>query len=44
MKNTNETNEDFYYCHDDDPYTYECLEYVRCEQCPYYYADIEEEN
>lgn len=43
MKNTNETNEDFYYCHDDDPYTYECLEYARCEQCPYYYADIEEE-
>ena len=29
------------YCHDDDD-TYEhldCLDYMDCEECPYYYAD-----
>ena len=33
--------EDFCYCHyHDDTYEYfDCLDYMECEECPYYYAD-----
>ena len=32
---------DFCYCHyHDDTYEYfDCLDYMECEECPYYYAD-----
>ena len=34
-------NEDEYrYCHNDNTYEYfDCLDYMECEECPYYYAD-----
>ena len=33
--------EDYCYCHyHDDTYEYfDCLDYMECEECPYYYAD-----
>ena len=35
--------EDFCYCHHDDTDEYhDCLDYMECEECPYYYADLED--
>ena len=35
--------EEFCYCHHDDTDEYhDCLDYVECEECPYYYADDHE--
>lgn len=32
--------EDYCYCHNDDTDEYhDCLDYMECEECPYYYAD-----
>lgn len=32
--------EEFCYCHHDDTDEYfDCLDYMECEECPYYYAD-----
>ena len=34
--------EDFCYCHNDDTDEYhDCLDYMECEECPYYYADLD---
>ena len=34
--------EDFFYCHNDDTDEYhDCLDYMECEECPYYYADLD---
>ena len=33
------------YCHHDDTDEYhDCLDYMECEECPYYYADLDQEN
>ena len=30
------------YCHyDDDDEEHDCLDYMECEECPYYYTDID---
>ena len=30
------------YCHHDDTDEYhDCLDYMDCEECPYYYADLD---
>ena len=33
----------YYYCHyHKDTYKYfDCLDYIECEECPYYYADLD---
>lgn len=32
------------YCHYDyENEEHDCLDYMECEECPYYYADIEDE-
>lgn len=31
--------EDFCYCHYGD--YHDCLDYMGCEDCPYYYADLD---
>ena len=32
------------YCHHDDTDEYhDCLDYMECEECPYYYADLDQE-
>ena len=32
--------DEFCYCHNDDTDEYhDCLDYMECEECPYYYAD-----
>ena len=37
--------EDFCYCHNDDTDEYhDCLDYMECEECPYYYADLDYES
>ena len=38
--------EDFCYCHyHNDTYEYfDCLDYMECEECPYYYADLDQES
>ena len=38
----NMENEEFCYCHNDymDDY-HDCLDYMECEECPYYYADLD---
>lgn len=37
--------EDFFYCHHDDTDEYhDCLDYMECEECPYYYADLDQES
>ena len=37
--------EDFHYCHNDDTDEYhDCLDYMECEECPYYYADLDQES
>lgn len=34
--------DEFCYCHNDDTDEYhDCLDYMECEECPYYYADID---
>ena len=34
--------EDFRYCHNDDTDEYhDCLDYMECEECPYYYEDLD---
>ena len=33
------------YCHHDDTDEYhDCLDYMECEECPYYYADLDQES
>ena len=35
--------EEFCYCHNDDTDEYHCcLDYMECEECPYYYADLDQ--
>ena len=37
--------DDFCYCHNDDTDEYhDCLDYMECEECPYYYADLDQES
>ena len=37
--------EDFCYCHynntDETEEYHDCLDYTECEECPYYYADLD---
>lgn len=34
---------DYCYCHaNDDDDEHDCMDYLECEECPYYYADEEE--
>ena len=34
--------EEYCYCHNDDTDEYHCcLDYMECEECPYYYADLD---
>ena len=34
--------DEFCYCHNDDTDEYhDCLDHMECEECPYYYADID---
>ena len=39
--------EEFSYCHydhyDDTDEYHDCLDYMECEECPYYYADLDQE-
>lgn len=38
----NMDEDEFCYCHNDDTDEYhDCLDYMECEECPYYYADID---
>ena len=38
----NMDDDEFCYCHNDDTDEYhDCLDYMECEECPYYYSDIE---
>ena len=35
--------EDYCYCHNDNSdEEHDCLDYMECEECPYYYADLED--
>lgn len=37
--------EEFCYCHHDDTdEQHDCLDYMECEECPYYYADLDQES
>ena len=37
--------EEFCYCHHDDTDEYhDCLDYMECEECPYYYEDLDQES
>ena len=37
--------DEFRYCHHDDADEYhDCLDYMGCEECPYYYADLDQES
>ena len=37
--------EEYCYCHIDDTDEYhDCLDYMGCEECPYYYADLDQES
>ena len=37
--------EDFCYCHNDDTdEQHDCLDYMGCDDCPYYYADLDQES
>ena len=37
--------DEFRYCHHDDADEYhDCLDYMECEECPYYYADLDQER
>lgn len=35
--------DDFCYCHNDDDTDeyHDCLDYMECEECQYYYADLD---
>ena len=36
----NMEDEEFCYCHQDyEDEEHDCLDYMECEECPYYYAD-----
>ena len=36
-------DEDFCYCHNDyEDEEHDCLDYMECEECPYYYADLDQ--
>lgn len=38
----NMDEEEYRYCHHDDTDEYhDCLDYMECEECPYYYEDID---
>lgn len=35
------------YCHfdfEEDDDNHDCLDYMECEECPYYYEDIDDED
>ena len=35
-------DEDFCYCHNDyEDDEHDCLDYMECEECPYYYEDLD---
>ena len=35
--------EDFCYCHYDyEDEEHDCLDYMECEECPYYYEDLDQ--
>ena len=37
--------EEFCYCHNDyEDERHDCLDYMECEECPYYYADLDLES
>ena len=36
-----EIEEDSRYCHNDSDDYHDCLDYMECEECPYYYADLD---
>ena len=37
--------EDFCYCHNDDTdEQHDCLDYMECEECPYYYEGLDQES
>ena len=37
--------EEFCYCHYDyEDEEHDCLDYMECEECPYYYADLDLES
>ena len=37
-------DEDFCYCHNDyEDDEHDCLDYMECEECPYYYEDLDQE-
>ena len=41
-RSVNMDDDEFCYCHNDDTDEYhDCLDYMECEECPYYYADID---
>ena len=45
IKVVEQMEEDFCYCHIDDTDEYhDCLDYMECEECPYYYADLDQES
>ena len=34
--------EDYCYCHNDNSdKEHDCLDYMECEECPYYYEDLD---
>ena len=36
---------EFRSCHyDDTDEEHDCLDYMECEECPYYYADLDQES
>ena len=38
-------DEDFCYCHNDyEDDGHDCLDYMECEECPYYYEDLDQES
>lgn len=37
--------EEYCYCHiDDTDEHHDCLDYMECEECPYYYSDLDQES
>ena len=35
--------EEYCYCHHDETDEHhDCLDYMECEECPYYYADLDQ--
>ena len=38
-------DEEYMYCHNDmEDESVDCWDYIECEYCPYYYADIDYED